>query len=70
MDAVRAPGRPAPENDAKQVQKETARFVVAGTLAELPAMFGLVYAMLGGDNFHGLLLAAAGLVATMLLKPE
>ncbi len=71
MDALRSPGQPAaPKNNMKQAQKETTRFVVAGTLAELPAMFGLVYSMLGGDGFYGLSFAAAALVATMLLRPE
>ena len=70
MNSAREPLQSGKPTDPKQAQKETSRFAIAGTLAELPAMFGLVYTLLGGNGFHGLLFAAAALLATMLLRPE
>jgi hypothetical protein len=70
MDAAREPAAGGRPDALEQSRKATARFAVAGTLAELPAMFGLVYAVLGGDGFYALCFAAAALIATLLLRPE
>ena len=64
------PGRGAAADDPARVRKETSRYAVAGTLAELPALFGLVYAVVGGDALFALLFAAASLAATLALRPE
>lgn len=66
----RLPQGQAPDRTPEQAQKETTRFAIAGTLAELPAMFGLIYALVGGTTLYGLLFAAAALAATMALRPE
>jgi hypothetical protein len=60
-----------PQNLSKIAAQQTvSRFAVAGTLAELPAMLGLVYVMIGGASLIGLLCAAASLAAMLTLRPE
>ena len=70
IDNAREPIKGLAPTGREQMQKDNARFAVAGTLAELPAMFGLVYALVGGESLYALGLAAAALVATLVLKPE
>jgi hypothetical protein len=60
-----APGAANPA----QAQKAISSFAIAGTLAELPAMLGLVYAVMGGDTLIALLFAAASLAAMFVLRP-
>jgi hypothetical protein len=63
--------RQAPDRAANpaQAQKAISSFAIAGTLAELPAMLGLVYAVMGGDTLIALLFAAASLAAMFVLRP-
>lgn len=56
--------------DPKGTQKLLGRFTLAGALAEMPAVFGLVYVAMGGTGLHGLFLAAASMMAIFTLKPE
>lgn len=65
-----APSVPGRRAETVGKQKELSRFAIAGTLAELPAMLGLVYAMVGGDTLYGLAFAAASMVAMFTLRPE
>ncbi len=58
------------KQDTALAQKAITRYALAGTLAELPAMFGLVYAIVGGDSFYSMVFAAAALVATFALRPD
>ncbi len=58
------------KQDPALAQKAVSRFALAGTLAELPAMFGLVYAIIGGNSFYALVFAAAALLASIALRPE
>ncbi len=58
------------QTQPQKAQKLMGRYAVAGALAELPVMFGMVYAVMGGESLHSMLLAAAAMVATFALRPE
>jgi hypothetical protein len=64
------PRDPLAAGKPDNAEQALARFTLAGTLAELPAILGLVYALMGGDGFYSLSFAAAALLATLALKPE
>ncbi len=71
-DAGRDRWQPAPGTDesAYEPQKALQRFIIGAALAELPAMFGIVFAALGGKLSWALALWALSLALMLAARPS
>lgn len=54
---------------ARRPRPDIGRYLVAVAIAELPAIMGLVYVLIGGDRLHALGLGAAAVILILTLWP-
>ncbi|NEV62602.1 hypothetical protein [Thiorhodococcus minor] len=60
---------PTETQQAQSSQPDLGRYLVAVAIAELPAVLGLVYVLIGGDRLHALGLGAAAVILILTLWP-
>ncbi|MET0081507.1 MAG: hypothetical protein ABW079_00720 [Sedimenticola sp.] len=61
---------PSPSHADEERQKTLQRFIVGASLAELPAMFAIVYTALGGELDWAFLLWGISLVLLLAARPS